>query len=188
MAPLSAMVLIKGSTVDDASIYRNTGSRKLGGKTSPAPTICPAYPSLSFDDVVRYNVHFTVSNMTGVGPQDMGLITFTDKLLNGTIEDALEVNPGAIYVNGEYIARTGYISAKTMGDTLYFKIYCRLTDGSYVYSDLLSYSAVAYAKEVLKTTDCPKKKQLVKALLDYGTAAQLYFDYKTDTPMNGAVE
>ncbi len=148
------------------------------------PQISLDHPSLSFEDEIRYNVYYSVSELTDV--TEMGLITFDSKQTDGTVADALEVIPGYTG-NGElFMSATNGIAPKNMGDTLYFKVYAKLSDGSYVYSDVAGYNAVAYANTVLKGDD-ENAKALVTAMLNYGAAAQEYFGYNTDSLMNAGL-
>ena len=148
------------------------------------PTLTPKYPTLSFEDEIRYNIYFTASNLESFNTADMGLITFDGRLINGTIEDAVDVIPGAIYNGSEFMVHTNGIPAKKMGDTVYFKIYAKLADGTYIYSDVFGYSAVKYAKDCLSGDYSDSLKSLMVAMLNYGAAAQEYFGYKTNTLMN----
>lgn len=148
------------------------------------PTITPKYATLSFEGATIYNIYYTVGNLGTVALDDMGLIVFDSKLFNGTMDDAAEVIPGAVYGNGEYMVRTNGIPAKNLGDMVYFKVYARLEDGSYAYSALTGYNAIYYTRSIVDTTDDEEMKALCLATLDYGAAAQLFFDYKTDSLMN----
>ena len=144
------------------------------------------YPSLSFEDEIFYNVYFTVDDMSDV--VQMGLITFNERLTDGTIDDAVDVIPGYVFGGEKYMVHTNGIPAKNLGDAVYFKVYARLADGSYVYSDVAGYHAVAYANTVLNDANSSAKaKALVVAMLNYGAAAQEYFGYKTDSLMNAAL-
>ena len=148
----------------------------------------PAYPTLAFESEIKYNVYFTVENLDGVSPENMGLMIFATRDYEGTIDNAIDVIPGAVYSNGYYMARTNGISAKNLGDFVYFKVYAQLSDGSYVYSNVMAYNAVAYANTILnKATSAQKDKALVVAMLNYGAAAQVYFDYNTDNLMNAGL-
>lgn len=146
------------------------------------PVITPAYPTLAFEDEIRYNVYYTVDDPGSVGLEDMGLITFDSRLEDGTMEDAVSIIPGATGSDGMYCVHTNGIPAKNMGDSLYFKIYAKLSDGSYVYSDVLGYNAVLYANTILSGSE-EAAKALVVAMLEYGVAAQEYFGYNTDNLM-----
>ena len=150
---------------------------------SLAPTLTLDYPTLSFEDQIQYNVYFTVSDMTNV--VEMGLITFDSRLSEGTMADAVNVIPGYTTSSSSYIAHTNGIPAKNLGDALYFKVYAKLTNGTYIYTDIAGYNAVAYAKTILgSSTTSMDAKRLMVAMLNYGAQAQLAFGYKTDSLMN----
>jgi hypothetical protein len=54
-----------------------------------------------------------------------------------------------------------------------------------VYSDVAQYSPVTYAQNILaKENASEPMKELVVAMMNYGAAAQVYFNYKTDSLMN----
>lgn len=151
----------------------------------PGVTLTPKYPTLSFEDEVFINVYFTASNANAA---DMGLLTWSTAKAEGTIDNADAVIPGAGYNSktGFYCVRTNGIPAKNLGDTVYFKIYIRLSDGSYLYSKLLNYSPKTYANSLL-STGTAKQKALVVAMLNYGAAAQTFFSYKPYSLMNAGL-
>ena len=149
------------------------------------PAIVPQYPSLSFEGEVQYNIYYTVQNLDDVALEDMGLITFDTENANGTISDAIDVIPGAVSNGSHYIVHTNGIPAKNLGDTLYFKVYAKLEDGSYLYSNINGYSAKVYAEQQLAGTN-DAVKPLVVAMLNYGAAAQEFFNYNTDSLMNAS--
>ena len=147
------------------------------------PAIVPKYPTLSFDGEVRYNIYYTVQELDDVALEDMGLITFDWENVDGTMTDAVDVIPGALFDGSLYMVRTNGIAAKKLGDTVYFKVYAKLADGSYVYSDMYDYSAKTYAQQQLAGT-ADAMKPLGVAMLNSGAAAQRYFGYKTDDLMD----
>jgi hypothetical protein len=150
------------------------------------PNLTLNYPSLSFEDEILYNVYYTLDDATSI--VEMGLITFTERLADGTIETADKVIPGYVNSGSTYMAQTNGIPAKNLSDAVYFKVYAKLTDGSYVYSDVAGYHAVAYANTVLNnSSSSAKAKALVVAMLNYGAAAQTYFGYKTNALMNASL-
>ena len=95
----------------------------------------------------------------------------------------MDVIPGALLIDDEYVVHTNGIPAKKLGDTLYFKVYAKCDDGSYVYSRLYHYSAKTYAMNQLSGTN-EAVKPLAVAMLNYGAAAQQFFGYRTDSLMN----
>lgn len=144
-----------------------------------------AYPTLSLDDEVKYNFYYTINNID-VGVEDMGLITWSAKPEDATFAAAENVIPGAVFnaSTGEYMVQTNGIPAKKLGDYLYFRVYAKLSDGTYVYSNLSRYSAKAYAMDRLANSRSADTKALCVALLNYGAAAQMHFGYKTDALVN----
>ena len=73
-----------------------------------------------------------------------------------------------------YLAKSEGIPAANMGDTLYFKVYAKLTDGSYAYSTAGGYNAKAYANSILKGENTAEMKALVVSMLNYGAEAQKF--------------
>ncbi len=155
-----------------------------GGVSANAPALLPKYPTLSFEDEIRYNIYFTAQNLESYNTADMGLITFDGRLVNGTIEDAVDVIPGATFNGTEFMVHTNGIPAKKMGDTVYFKIYFKQADGTYLYSDVFGYSALKYAQDCLDGDYDSKLQSLIVAMLNYGSTAQEFFGYKANIPMN----
>ena len=147
------------------------------------PTLTLDYPTVSFEDQIQYNIYYSVSSTKDV--VEMGLITFNSKLTNGTIKNAVDVIPGYVSSGDTYLVHTNGIPAKNLGDALYFKVYAKMSDGTYAYSDVAGYHAVAYAKSVLSSSTTSRSaKALVVAMLNYGAESQKYFGYKTDELMN----
>ena len=148
------------------------------------PTLTLMNPTLAFEDEILYNVYFTADNVSSV--VEMGLVTFPTRDTNGTVDNGLDVVPGYVKnSDGSYTVHTNGIPAKMLGDALYFRVYAKLTDGSYAYSGVVGYHAVAYANSVLKSTSASAEaKALVVAMLNYGAAAQVNFEYKTESLMN----
>jgi hypothetical protein len=116
----------------------------------------------------------------------MGLITFNSNVADGTIENADFVIPGAVLngATGFYCDNTQGIAAKNLGDKVYFRAYVQLDDDSYVYSNMASYSPMKYAYTVLNGNYGDDMKALVAAMLNYGAAAQVYFNHNTDALVN----
>ena len=171
--------------------YEN-GSCTVCGAADPdiqpviIPTLSAKYPSLSFEDEIFYNVYFTVDDLTSV--VEMGLITFDNRLADGTVDDAVDVVAGYAASGDQFMVHTNGIPAKNLSDTVYFKVYAKLSDGSYVYSDVAGYHAVAYANSVLNNASYGDDvKALMVAMLNYGAAAQVQFNYKTDALMNASL-
>ena len=158
----------------------------VSGTEVIVPTLTLSYPTLAFEDEILYNAYFTVDDASSI--VDLGMITFSSKLTDGTIDDAVDVISGYYTSGSNYIVSSNGIPAKNLGDALYFKVYAKLSDGSYVYSDVAGYNAVAYAKTILNNaSSSDKAKALVVAMLNYGAAAQVQFSYNTDSLMNASL-
>ena len=167
--------VVDGDTANNALMLLNG--------TLANPEISTTGASLSFEDEVKYNVYYTVGDPADI--VEMGLILFGQRLEDGTISNADMVIPGYVTNGTEYMVSTNGIPAKQMGDVIYFKVYAKLSDGSFAYSDVAGYSAATYAKNILAKEDASaESKALVVALMNYGTEAQKYFGYKTEALMN----
>ena len=71
------------------------------------------------------------------------------------------------------------IPAKEYGDTLYMRPFIELEDGSYITGGILIYSPETFCKNKLNDADTSENlKVLCASILEYGSAAQEYFDYK----------
>lgn len=159
------------------------GDSFLPGDTQ-GPAVTPKYPTLSFEEEIKYNIYFTVSDLGSFTAGDLGLAIFDGQQQDGTVDTATRLITGASVSGDCYVLQTDGIAAKNLGDKVWFKLYAKLADGSYVYSNLYGYSALDYAKEQLQRSSDLKLKQLMVAMLNYGAAAQQYFGYRAEAPMN----
>ena len=152
------------------------------------PEINLKYTSLSYEEEVKYSVYFTAENLEDVALADMGLAIFDFNDSDGTVETATEL-VSDVALDGKYLkANTKEIYPQKYGDTVYFKVYAKLSDGSYIYSDILSYSVVHYAQTVLNNPrSSATEKALVVSMLNYGAEMQKHFGYKTDKLMNATL-
>lgn len=148
------------------------------------PIVEPKYPALSFNGMVCYNVFFSADQLGDLTNADLGLAVFSTEDKNGTVETAREVIMGATKIDDLYMIETSGIHAKYLADKQYFKVFARRADGSYVYSKMVSYSALDYAENVMMRSDNTQLKQLLVAMLNYGAEAQKFFQYNTDDLMN----
>ena len=200
VAPSRITITMDGKTVTDYSYTPSTGLiwitganvtgdiviTAVGQDAATQPTLTVKSVGLSLKDEVYYSVYFNAEYLSGV--YEMGLLGFNTQNLNGTIENADSVIPGTAISGQYYVAHSNGIPAKNLGDEFYFKVYAKLSDGTYVYSDMKSYNAVKYANTILSNTSSNAKlKAVVVAMLNYGAAAQVQFDYKTDSLMNAGL-
>ena len=179
-----------GSTVAAKGHSYSAGKCTVCGVADPnyvkQPTLTLKTPTLAFEDEILYNVYFNVDNVSSI--VEMGMATFGTRDTAGTVATAQEIIPGYVKnADGTYTVHSNGVPAKMLGDALYFKVYAKLSDGSYAYSDVAGYHAVLYANTVLNSTASAEAKALVVAMLNYGAAAQVDFDYKADTLMNAGL-
>ena len=85
-----------------------------------------------------------------------------------------------------YEADAKGVPAKKMGDTMYAVGYIINAEGEYEYSEVIDINPVKYAKLVMPRTesDFVRLRPVLVAMLNYGAAAQLNFNYKKDSLMN----
>ena len=110
----------------ETDVLAATGHAFVNGKCSVCganevnPAIALKYPSLSFEDEILYNVYYTIENVADV--VEMGLITFTQRLDDGTIDTADQIIPGYVSSGSTYMVQSKGIPAKNLGDAVYFKV------------------------------------------------------------------
>ena len=151
---------------------------------SVVPTLNIAGASLSFEAEILVNIYFSMENDQDVVSK--GLVVFYNDPGTADIALADDVYDNARFVeaSGYYIATTDGIAAKQMGDNRYYAAYALLEDGTYVYSPLSQYSPREYAMGRLERSNNENMKALCVAMLNYGAAAQVFFNYRTDDLMN----
>ena len=181
-APSSNYSLRKMFTVDVET--GNIALEILTPEVLADPVLTPKYPALSFDGMVCYNVFFSAEDLGDLNGADLGLAVFDSYDPEGTVANAKDVILGATQIDGLYMVATNGIHAKYLGDTQYFRAFAKKADGTYIYSKMVSYSALDYAKNVLAKSNDVKLKQLVVAMLNYGAEAQKFFGYNTENLMN----
>ncbi len=175
-----------GTSTWTAETMQNYGGQLTWteGETKKSFAIVPLYPSMALEDEVKYNIYFSLKDQDLVSIEEMGLLTFLEKPAVGGIENAYNVIPGATFDGSSYMVTSNGIPAKELGDSLYFQIYVKLADGSYVYTKAFSFNAVSYVKSVLASNGNDSLKKVCVSLMNYGASAQVQFGYKTDALMN----
>lgn len=149
------------------------------------PTLTLWNATVAFRDEIQMNIYFQATELSNV--VDMGLITYSEAVSQWNVDNAEKIISGAKYSASYkmYYVTTEGIPAKKLGDALWFAVYAKLSDGSYVYTKLVSYSPRDYARSILNDSSSTTQiKELVVAMLNYGAAAQTYFEYRTDDLVN----
>ena len=118
---------------------------------------------------------------------DIRLKVVKDYILHDGTTEAREklLTPVEYAIDGTLYYRFDYkeVSAKEIGDTLTASL--GFTKGEREYNGKVDeYSLKRYAEERLAASANESFKRLLVDLLNYGAAAQSYFEYKTDKPVN----
>ena len=164
-------------------------------EVDPVPTgvITLKNVSLSLEDEIHYNIYFETTDVNA-SEENMGLIIWDSEPAVPTINGGGTVIEGATYVptSGQYGISSMGVPAKNMADLKYMVVYAKQSDGSYVYSKVLTYSAKTYCLSRVKNSSNEKMRALCVALMNYGAAAQEYFastdDYTCTELMNVGFE
>lgn len=169
-------------TTDKAAVTLNaTGSDKSFTFTaeyaSESPEVSLYGRSITLKDNIDVNYYMEMSD--SVFEHDAYLeFKIGGQTYKLNVCDAAEVNE-----NGKTLYKFSCpVNAAQMSDTIETRIVIdNKTEEEY------SYSVKEYASELLsKSNEYPAETvKLVKALLNYGTAAQTFFKYNTDKPANG---
>lgn len=171
-------------TTDKATVTLNaTGSDKSFTFTAEYTSVSPAVSlygrSITLKDNIDVNYYLEISD--SVFESDAYLeFKIGDQTYKLNVCDAAEVNE-----NGKTLYKFSCpVNAAQMSDTIETRIVIdNKTEEEY------SYSVKEYATELLsKSNEYPAETiKLVKALLNYGTAAQNFFKYNTDKPANAGL-
>lgn len=171
-------------TTDKAAVTLNaTGSAKsftfTAEYTSESPAVSLYGRSITLKDNIDVNYYMEMSD--SVFEHDAYLeFKIGDQTYKLNVCDAAEVNE-----NGKTLYKFSCpVNAAQMSDTIETRIVIdNKTEEEY------SYSVKEYATELLsKSNEYPAETiKLVKALLNYGTAAQNFFKYNTDKPANAGL-
>ena len=110
---------------------------------------------------------------------------FTSKEGDLTYDYASSVISGASVSGDNFEVNTNEIHPKALGDTVYLRVYVKLADSSYVYSEIISYSGAQYSYSMLRNPASTKsEKAYAVSLLNFVSAMQIYWDYNTESLAN----
>ena len=170
-------------TADVRKDYGGTLTWEVLSEPGPTPvtvTISPEKLSLNLESEVHVNVDATITVSDWDRVVEIGLMTWytrTDNANDATIVNVDVVTPGCTLLdNGYYRVRSQGIPAKNMADDVWYKVYVKLDDGSYVYSARMKYSPKMYSNTILGDDSySDEMKALCVALMNYGAEAQTFF-------------
>ena len=143
------------------------------------------YTTLSMDEGFKYSVFFTTTGLESADTSDFGLLMFNRNDSSGNIYNAQKVFADAKLSGNYLVVSTDALLAYKLVDNTYMKVYAKLSDGTYVYSDIVAYSGVKYANNILASKySTSDSKALAVSLLNYISASQKYYGYKTNALAN----
>lgn len=154
-------------------VYCGVCGEEIGQKDSTAPLTDVQSWNLTLEDNVSVNFKINVDDS----------ITGTAKVHIAVGSDAKVYDIGSLVANddGTYIVSTK-VAAARMTEAITVKI----TNGTDT-TEEKTYSIKTYAQTILDGNYPETTKNLVKAMLHYGAAAQNYFNYKTNDLANAGV-
>ena len=153
--------------------------------------------SLTLEDNIAINFKAEVTEGAGyVGNYTVGALFWKEEPTAYTInhEGYLQIEEGEEGYSletssGRHVFTYSDIAAKEMNDDIYLVAYIKTADNQYIYSSPLTYSVVKCAKTILNPQlDFDDEfKTLAVDMLNYGAAAQIYFNYRTDALANASL-
>ena len=137
--------------------------------------------SCSFQNNVSVNYYIPASDLEGY--TGIHLVVTREKLVDGIATTQKQVIENYKVVGDNLKFTYDKIAACEMGDTISATIYA-IKDSKLYESALDTYSVKTYAENRLNETNDEKFKVLLVDMLNYGAAAQIYFDYNADLLVN----
>lgn len=177
-------------TTTESLQYTNGPRLAAEAYTTPVqvPTFKLRFPTLQLEDEIVLVIYFEM-DQPELDLSQVGLLTWSTPNANVDISTAESVIWGAEFdaEQGLYQAFTEGIPAQELGDEIFFCVFAKLSDGSYVYSKQNSYCPVTYAYNQLSKDIDQANKALYVSMLNYGAAAQIYLNYRTDALVNNGL-
>ena len=186
----------KITVIDRLPAFEETGLNHLECEVCNENLGETTVPALTFQTLgLRHNCSFgnDLSMLYAIPVEslrncsDIRLKVVKDYILqDGTTEEREKLlTPVEYAIDGTLYYRFDYkeVRAKEIGDTLIASL--EFTKGEREYNGKVDeYSLKQYAEERLAASANESFKRLLVDLLNYGAAAQSYFEYKTDKPVN----
>lgn len=185
------LLFIPGGTEVIISIKNNgddTFTLSYESAEEPDCALKIKYTELITQNEFRYKISFTASGTDLSSVVEMGVLIFDRNVVEPTIENAAEVLGGAKVEGKYFVIETDAVNVQNLVDTMNFSVYAKLSNGKYVYSNLVSYSVVRYANSVINSKySTSEDKASMVSLLNYIAAAQKYYGYKTESLANAGL-
>lgn len=186
----------KITVIDRLPAFEETGLNHLECEVCNENLGETTVPALTFQTLgLRHNCSFgnDLSMLYAIPVEslrncsDIRLKVVKDYILQDGTTEAREklLTPVEYAIDGTLYYRFDYkeVSAKEIGDTLTASLGFTKDEREYN-GKVDEYSLKRYAEERLAASANESFKRLLVDLLNYGTAAQSYFEYKTDKPVN----
>ena len=101
-------------------------------------------------------------------------------------EEPIEVKASLVQDDGKHVFKFEDLAPQCMNDTIKVILCAKDSNGEVFRGDVLEYSVCTYCYNILNSEhgQKPEIRTLVVDLLNYGSAAQIYAGYQTDTLVN----
>ena len=193
----SAGTYVINAFVEEHELYEVTVA--TAELTVKAEEVIPEFTTsmiayLTLENEVYLNVAFNFTDTAELNEAEiqkrasrMGLLIWdnsTPDEANAVVGTSDRTITNVVYKNSRFEVRTAGIPAKRLGDTMSVRAYYQCEDGSYIYGRYVkNYSPKKYCYSGLKDTNA-KDDALMIAILNYGAAAQIFFDHDVNNLMN----
>lgn len=182
---VTALAALSGFS--SASPGEYTVTAEYGGKSLSFPVYVFGFSevSLSLEGSVSMNFYasFPGAEETGYTPC---ILFFRENPGNDMILSAYEagnLSKSWIAADDKLMCSYRNIAAKEMSDDIY-AVLCAETEAGPVFTPASSMSVARYASAAINSYSGSKLQRLMVDMLNYGTSAQLFFDYGTDSLAN----
>lgn len=143
---------------------------------------------LAMEPVITYTSRLTpISVQAGMTVDDKFAVDYYLQADENATQVGLLVDevyhPATCQEDGSYLLSIGDIAAKRLGDAITV-IPVQMVDGYVLKASPITLSPADLLMQYIHADDKSEEARLAIAILNYGTAAQQYFDYHTDRPMN----
>lgn len=164
-------------TIGGDKVYVITDSEgNITGYTNTVQTDKLAGHTISLGDKIAVNYYMSLTEKTLNDANAKMIFTVPDTGSTYT----LEIPVSEAVKSGDYYVFTCEVAAKEMTSAISAKL---ITSESELQLD--DYTVQEYAEDILANPETyAKEQELVKKMLNYGTEAQLYFNYNTDKLAN----
>lgn len=161
-----------------------------GGKTASFNAYVFGFKSVSLSLLGKIVINFTADfggvEKAGYTP---GILFFRERPYSADIESAFRQGKGVTKytANGEYpMFSYDDIAAKEMNDIVYCVLYVQKGKMA-SFGSVSQISAAQYVSMAFNSYSNPKLRSMLVDMLNYGTAAQKYFNYKVNEPANAGL-